>query len=65
MTQQIFFVSFRLTISKTTLASYGWFRDDSGGGFQVVFSSPDKAVTAGQFVAIYWNDEIVFSGAIA
>jgi tRNA U34 2-thiouridine synthase MnmA/TrmU len=35
------------------------------GGFQVVFSAPDKAVTAGQFVAIYWNDEIVFSGAIA
>jgi tRNA U34 2-thiouridine synthase MnmA/TrmU len=31
----------------------------------VVFSAPDKAVTAGQFVAIYWNDEIVFSGAIA
>jgi tRNA-specific 2-thiouridylase len=35
------------------------------GGYQVVFSAPDKAVTAGQFVAIYWNDEIVFSGAIA
>lgn len=34
-------------------------------GYQVVFSAPDKAVTAGQFVAIYWNDEIVFSGAIA
>ena len=35
------------------------------GGYQVVFGAPDKAVTAGQFVAIYWNDEIVFSGAIA
>ncbi len=35
------------------------------GGYQVVFGAPDKAVTAGQFVAIYWNNEIVFSGAIA
>ena len=35
------------------------------GGYQVVFGAPDTAVTAGQFVAIYWNDEIVFSGAIA
>ena len=35
------------------------------GGYQVVFGAPDKAVTEGQFVAIYWNDEIVFSGAIA
>ena len=35
------------------------------GGYQVVFGAPDKAVTAGQFVAIYWNGEIVFSGAIA
>ncbi|MFM2425462.1 MAG: tRNA-specific 2-thiouridylase MnmA [Bacteroidota bacterium] len=38
---------------------------ERGDGYQVVFSAPDKAVTAGQFVSIYWNDEIVFSGAIA
>lgn len=35
------------------------------GGYQVVFARFDRAVTAGQFVAIYWQEEIVFSGAIA
>jgi tRNA U34 2-thiouridine synthase MnmA/TrmU len=29
-----------------------------------VFSEPQKAITSGQFVAIYLEDEIVFSGAI-
>ena len=33
-------------------------------GYQVVFSEPQKAITSGQFVAIYLEDEIVFSGAI-
>ena len=34
------------------------------GGYQVVFQTPQKAITSGQFVAIYLEDEIVFSGAI-
>mgnify|MGYP003340414797 FL=1 len=34
------------------------------GGYQVVFQAPQKAITSGQFVAIYLEDEIVFSGAI-
>jgi tRNA-specific 2-thiouridylase len=33
-------------------------------GYQVVFQSPQKSITSGQFVAIYLDDEIVFSGAI-
>lgn len=34
-------------------------------GYAVVFESPQKAVSSGQFVAIYLSDEIVFSGVIA
>jgi tRNA-specific 2-thiouridylase len=34
-------------------------------GYQIVFDSPLKSVTPGQFVAIYLNDEIVFSGVIS
>lgn len=34
-------------------------------GYQVVFDVPLKSVTPGQFVAIYLNDEIVFSGVIS
>lgn len=33
-------------------------------GYQVVFQAPQKSITSGQFVAIYLDDEIVFSGAI-
>ena len=33
-------------------------------GYQVVFQAPQKSITSGQFVAIYLEDEIVFSGAI-
>jgi tRNA-specific 2-thiouridylase len=33
-------------------------------GYQVVFKAPQKSITSGQFVAIYLEDEIVFSGAI-
>ena len=33
-------------------------------GYQVVFQVPQKSITSGQFVAIYLEDEIVFSGAI-
>jgi tRNA-specific 2-thiouridylase len=33
-------------------------------GHQVVFRAPQKSITSGQFVAIYLEDEIVFSGAI-
>ena len=33
-------------------------------GYQVVFKAPQKSITSGQFVAIYLDDEIVFSGAI-
>jgi tRNA-specific 2-thiouridylase len=33
-------------------------------GYQVVFKEPQKSITSGQFVAIYLDDEIVFSGAI-
>jgi tRNA-specific 2-thiouridylase len=35
------------------------------GGYQVVFDTPLKSVTPGQFVAVYWEDEIVFSGVIS
>lgn len=35
------------------------------GGYQVLFDAPLKSVTAGQFVAVYNNDEIVFSGVIS
>ncbi|MSP09338.1 MAG: tRNA 2-thiouridine(34) synthase MnmA [Flavobacteriaceae bacterium] len=33
-------------------------------GYQVAFKEPQKSITSGQFVAIYLDDEIVFSGAI-
>ena len=33
-------------------------------GYQVVFQVPQKSITSGQFVAIYLEDEIVFSGPI-
>jgi tRNA U34 2-thiouridine synthase MnmA/TrmU len=33
-------------------------------GYQIVFDAPQKSITSGQFVAIYFEDEIVFSGAI-
>jgi len=33
-------------------------------GYQVVFQAPQKSITSGQFLAIYLDDEIVFSGAI-
>lgn len=35
------------------------------GGYQVVFHTFEKAVSAGQFIAIYWAEELIFSGAIA
>lgn len=34
-------------------------------GYHVVFEFPLKAVTPGQFVAVYFGDEIVFSGVIS
>ncbi len=34
-------------------------------GYEVVFNVPLKSVTSGQFVAIYLNEEIVFSGVIS
>ncbi len=34
-------------------------------GYQLLFECPQKAVTPGQFAAVYLDDEIVFSGVIS
>ncbi len=34
-------------------------------GYQVLFEFPQKAVTPGQFAAVYFADEIIFSGVIS
>jgi len=34
-------------------------------GYVLVFEEPQKAVTPGQFLAVYMDDELVFSGVIA
>lgn len=39
--------------------------DEQLFGYQIEFDSPQKAVTPGQFAAIYFHDEIVFSGVIS
>jgi tRNA U34 2-thiouridine synthase MnmA/TrmU len=38
---------------------------DSAGGVIVVFKELQKNVTPGQFIAVYFNDELIFSGVIS
>ncbi len=39
-------------------------REDEGGDVIVIFSNLQKNVTPGQFLALYSNDELIFSGVI-